>query len=254
MVDTATTPTEAIFAAFKTWIAQRPGLEFGNYGDRRAYASELRSINKAKEAANKALREAQTYPFNPQAMADALTGSFSGRLSWTGTEFDYTTGQYWPTEYRAAAQAVLESYCHSVRPKVVPTPNQRFTTISDLKAANEDAGGFWFSRGNMKFARSRIHPGLYHGKHLIWFVSSEARGFRDESRMFTVRVFDPKDASVGTVGEFGQHRDLADARADARDLAKRDLAGLHITPTDQQTKCEFCGHYAYYCTENPRKD
>lgn len=250
MTETTAIPTEAIFAAFATWINQRPGLDFANYGDMRSYSAEVRQITKDKQLASKALREAKGYPFNAEAMADALKGSFSGRLSWNGEKFDYTAGQYWPTEYRKAAYAVLENYCHAVRPKIAPSPNQRFNTISDLKAANEDVGGLWFSRGNMRFARSRVYPGLYHGKHLIWFVSSESRGFSDSSgRGFTIRVFDPKDAQVSSASEYGQYHDLSDARAAARDLVKRDHAGEHAQPSADNLKCEFCGHYAHYCTE-----
>lgn len=239
---------EGIFLAFARWINQRPRLEFANYGEMRAYSAEVRRITKDKHAAVKALNEARGYPFDASAMADALQRAYSGRLEWDGEKFNYTAGQYWPTEYRKAAAAVLESYCHAVRPKLPPSPSQRFHTISDLKAANADAGGHWFSRGNMRFASSKVFPGLYHGKHLIWFVSSEAAGFRDERRVFSVRVFDPTGADVNTSGEYGQYHDLTDAREAARELVKRDRAGEHIRPSAQGDKCGFCGHYANYCS------
>jgi hypothetical protein len=35
-----------IIGALDRWIRQRPGLEFGNYGDVSAYRSEMRSITK----------------------------------------------------------------------------------------------------------------------------------------------------------------------------------------------------------------
>lgn len=35
-----------IIAALHKWIAQRPGLEFGNYGDVSSYRSEMRSITR----------------------------------------------------------------------------------------------------------------------------------------------------------------------------------------------------------------
>lgn len=37
--------------ALATWIRQRPGLEFGNYGDVSSYRSEMRSIAKDKRDA-----------------------------------------------------------------------------------------------------------------------------------------------------------------------------------------------------------
>lgn len=262
---TPATPTVEIFAAFTQWINQKPRLDFANYGDRRAYASEVRQITKDKHTATKALREAQSYPFNAEAMAQALRGSYSGRLSWVlknpckcGLEhcpvhevgaFDYCTGQYWPTEYRKAAYAVLANYCDAVRPKQLPSENQEFRTMADLKAANAVKGGHWFSRGNMKFARSRVYPSLYHGQRLIWFVSTEKSGFDDRSpRRASVRVFDPKTADVTTCGEYGGYGDIADARAAARDLAKRDRAGEHKQPTKDADRCEFCGTYRTWCT------
>lgn len=45
----ATNPAPAtlkatVIACLDRWIRQRPGLEFGNYGDLRAYRAELRNI------------------------------------------------------------------------------------------------------------------------------------------------------------------------------------------------------------------
>src|SRR6185437_12437729 len=139
MPDTKITPDASILDAFKKWINQDPGLARRDYGDIRepgsfkAYREELRSIQKDGTRARKALKEARAYPFNGEAMKEALNHAFSGRLSWVTGEpgaecgcneddprkphFEYTTGQYWPTEYRAAAATVLESYCHAVRPK-----------------------------------------------------------------------------------------------------------------------------------------
>ena len=37
---------QQIIDAMRTFINQRPGLEYGNYGDRTSYQSEMRSITK----------------------------------------------------------------------------------------------------------------------------------------------------------------------------------------------------------------
>ena len=37
---------QTIIDALHQWIAQRPGLEFGNYGDVSSYRAEMRSIGK----------------------------------------------------------------------------------------------------------------------------------------------------------------------------------------------------------------
>lgn len=94
------------------WIKQRPGLDFGNYGDVKSYRSELRGITKDYQDAREllafvALRDSIT-------AADIIANSqraFSGRLEInpeTGA-INYCTGQYWPTEYRVAVCAVLSS-------------------------------------------------------------------------------------------------------------------------------------------------
>lgn len=119
---------EQILSALETWIKQRPGLEFGNYGDVSSYRAELRSITRDLHHARILLayvwrRESIT----AENLKAAFKGAFSGRLSWreagplklegmrAGTSgrnigrLEYCTGQYWPTEYRAAACAVLAS-------------------------------------------------------------------------------------------------------------------------------------------------
>lgn len=108
-----------ILTALRAWINQRPGLEFGNYGEVSAYRSELRSITKDRAHALKLL---QAVELRDSITADDLIAAFSraysGRLSISeatnrkgehAAKLDYCTGQYWPTEYRKAAAAVLAS-------------------------------------------------------------------------------------------------------------------------------------------------
>lgn len=111
---------EQIVNLLHRWINQRPGLEYGNYGDFSAYNSEMRHITKQKHDAETLLRAVELSNID----ADTLLGGFraySGRLEIKFVpqkpdmlrmgEFrlSYCTGQYWPTEYRAAACAVLAS-------------------------------------------------------------------------------------------------------------------------------------------------
>ena len=96
----------AIINALAQWIAQRPGLEYENYGDPVSYRAEARAIGKDLQDARTLLR----YVDASQITGDQLTyafRAFSGRLSWDGAKLSYCTGQYWPTEYRKAACAVL---------------------------------------------------------------------------------------------------------------------------------------------------
>lgn len=97
------------------FIKQRPGLDFGNYGDIKSYRAELRGITKDYQDARELLAFVSLcngITAIGSGMSDiiaASTRAFAGRLEIneeTGA-ISYTTGQYWPTEYRAAVCSVL---------------------------------------------------------------------------------------------------------------------------------------------------
>lgn len=101
-----------IVAALDRWIRQRPGLDFGNYRSVWSYRAELRSITKD-------LRDARTM-LDYIAWHDSITaadilaafdrgGRFTCTVNGDKVTLDYCVGQYWPTEYRRAACAVLSS-------------------------------------------------------------------------------------------------------------------------------------------------
>lgn len=100
-----------IIAALRKWIAQRPDLEFGNYGDVSSYRAEMRSIGKDLQHARAMI--------NYVAWHDSITADMilhaagSGRLTLTAdgdkVTINYVTGQYWPTEYRRAVCALMSS-------------------------------------------------------------------------------------------------------------------------------------------------
>ena len=100
-----------IIAALHKWIAQRPGLEFGNYGDVSSYRAEMRSIGKDLQHARAMI--------NYVAWHDSITADMilhaagSGRLTLTAdgdkVTINYVTGQYWPTEYRRAVCVLMSS-------------------------------------------------------------------------------------------------------------------------------------------------
>jgi len=101
-----------LIQALRQWVAQRPGLEFGNYGDWSAYRAEVRSIGKDLQHARKLI--------DYVAWHDSITAEMilkaadnGGRLSIVvdgeSVRIDYCTGQYWPTEYRPAVCRLLSS-------------------------------------------------------------------------------------------------------------------------------------------------
>lgn len=153
------TKREQILFALSTWVAQRPGLEFGNYGDVTSYRSEMRRITAQRhdfdtllaavswrksidaDALRAAFRDAYSGRLTlhedsecahgpgavstcggcrrswcdacdpcPSAMCPWCNGAGGSKAERTGrVRLKYCTGQYWPTEYRAAACAVLAS-------------------------------------------------------------------------------------------------------------------------------------------------
>ena len=100
-----------ILAALDVWIRQRPGLEFGNYGDWTAYRSEVRSITRDLQHARALLNYVAWHDSITAEMI--LSAAQSGRLSikveGNKVRVDYCTGQYWPTEYRPAVCRLLSS-------------------------------------------------------------------------------------------------------------------------------------------------
>ena len=50
---------------------------------------------------------AEYYAVTDAQVIEASQWAFSGRMTWTDAGWNYCTGQYWPTEYRAAVVAVL---------------------------------------------------------------------------------------------------------------------------------------------------
>jgi hypothetical protein len=167
---------EKILTALSAWIAQRPGLEPGNYishgrdaAGRTAYRSEQRRITAQRHDAERLLAAAAlTGPHSDEAWQDAFR-AYSGRLTlqlcshgdagkvtcganpkhvwcercdpapsalchWChgrgysravpgGVSLDYCTGQYWPTEYRAAVCAVLASLLWAHAREHMPAPS-----------------------------------------------------------------------------------------------------------------------------------
>ncbi len=106
---------ETVISALRKFVAQRPGLEFGNYGNVKAYRAELRQITKDRHHAEKLLSAvAWRDSITAEQIIEAAKHAYSGRLSLEPTDdgavrIDYCTGQYFPTEYRRAVCAVLSS-------------------------------------------------------------------------------------------------------------------------------------------------
>jgi hypothetical protein len=187
------------------YAAQNPGLEFGNYGEVKAYRAELRSITADWRRVCIALEECAALGVTDKIVIEAAKRAYSGRLEWKIDKWHYCTGQYWPTEYRAAVASVLETAAHTMR-QVRPKQERNIETISDLKALNRENGGCWFEPSTMRFFNSRIESGIIKGQY---FITSEKHD--EEARRFTVRSFDGQ-GDIDTVGEFQAYRSKDEAR------------------------------------------
>lgn len=123
---------EAICNALAAWIRQRPGLEFANYGDATSYRAEQRSIARDKRQALELLRVVSAHDgITADDLMRAARSAYSGRLmiklrDGHGRDcapwIEYCTGQYWPTEYRRAACAVLASALWEWQRENMPAP------------------------------------------------------------------------------------------------------------------------------------
>lgn len=112
----ADTLRDNIIEALYSWIRQRPGLDPRNYirdwddnAGRAAYRSDARSITTQLHHARAMLRYIELRPSITGAMLQAALDQ-SSRLTYTPERgLDYTAGQCWTMEYRAAACRVMAS-------------------------------------------------------------------------------------------------------------------------------------------------
>jgi hypothetical protein len=103
----------AFLNALTKFARQRPGIDWREYGgDGAAYRSECRAVTRDLKDFRELLRAVELRDaVTGAALVECCARAFSGRLSCNveggRVAFDYCTGQYWPTEYRKAACAVL---------------------------------------------------------------------------------------------------------------------------------------------------
>lgn len=98
-----------LLSALRTFVNQRPGLDFGNYGDASSYRAEVRTITKSRADALAMINYIAWHDsITAEDIIDTSKHAFSGRLTINpDLSIDYCTGQYWPTEYRHAVACVM---------------------------------------------------------------------------------------------------------------------------------------------------
>jgi len=93
-------------------------------------------------------------------------------------------------------------------------------SVNDIERRHK---GYWFSPDTMRFFKSKVYQDVFvsnSGK--VFFVSSEKSGFGDDTRKFTVRVYDIKADSIENGGEFLAYESKAKAMTEALNLATKD--------------------------------
>ena len=96
----------------------RPGLDFFNYGDASSYRQESRRIKTDLHNFLELMTACFRFVDNlEEALTDELVNS-NRRLTLINGRLEYCTGQYYPTEYRPAACAVLVSVLWDARRKI----------------------------------------------------------------------------------------------------------------------------------------
>jgi hypothetical protein len=154
-----TTKTAAPVSATKTeicsllraFINQRPGLDFDNHGDVSAYRSKLRGITRDRR---EALYILQAVEWRDGITADdiraAFPRAFMGRLELkedgAKPALSYCAGQYFPTEYRAAAAAVLASVLWAYMRECMPKPTGGDGVNTSHTYENGLSAGEWLRR------------------------------------------------------------------------------------------------------------
>lgn len=97
----------AILQALSRWVAQRPGFDPHNYTPAGYRADSRRVAQQKADALAMLAAVSWRTEIDAEALKYAFRHAFMGRLEWGGKGLRYCTGQYWCTEYRAAACAVL---------------------------------------------------------------------------------------------------------------------------------------------------
>lgn len=109
---------------------------------------------------------------------------------------------------------------------------QKRWTINEIKQAARNAGSHWFDPDTMRSFGTEVLPSVYQGRGGVFFVTKDDQYRRELPKRFTVRQFDPTDASIDTFSELNQYADEDDAIEAAKDAAQSARGELEIVTED----------------------
>ena len=103
---------EAVIKALYKFIAQRSGMDARLYGDRASYLADYREILRDGRDARRMLHSLEVWNFPPVTGAKLMEAARGSRLNIFGRPdggagIDYTAGQFFAVEYRAAVCRLL---------------------------------------------------------------------------------------------------------------------------------------------------
>lgn len=97
--------------ALGEFISKRSGIDGRNYNSRDSFMGDYRKILRDGKHARRLLGYVSRRSISAEDLVAASKSAYSGRLSFVingdSARVDYCVGQYFPTEYRTAACAVL---------------------------------------------------------------------------------------------------------------------------------------------------
>lgn len=150
----ATTPAdvskETLLNSLLIFVNQRSGIDWRNYytdwrddEGRRAYRSEYRSILREGKEARELLRFIRHTSITAE---EILSFDPAGRLTFdhAAGRWDYCTGQYFPTEYRAAACRFLAAVIRHYFRKHCNCPAYEEQIAAARRAFGPAIVGRWF--------------------------------------------------------------------------------------------------------------
>ena len=120
------------------FVNQRPGLDFSNYGCLSSYRSEMAEITRDRTDYFELLSLAFSRIDNLNEVVTDYLKRSSGRLTMNeGDNLEYCTGQYFPTEYRPAANRMLANLIFaSYRDEIESnTPNNVYKDGNEIRKA-----------------------------------------------------------------------------------------------------------------------
>lgn len=92
-------------------------------------------------------------------------------------------------------------------------------SIVGVERLAEKHGSHFFSPDTMRFFKSKTLYDVFPSKNGVYFVTSEKKGFSDNTRVFNVRFIDINTGSISTIGGFGAYETRAQALTGALNCA-----------------------------------